>query len=115
VVLLRHVELFTDQFASDELEGEILFERPVVEQLQTDYRKDLTASFESDNIELSETDTPLPFGLAIVEAPDSKMIFVVYNSTDKIKGIIVNGSSCAVDWRLDQRDRYKTTAAERIE
>jgi len=115
VVLPRYVELFTDQFTSDELVGEMLFERPVVDHLRTDYRDDLTAAFESDNVELWATDTTLPYGLVVVEAPDPKIIFVVYDSAGEIKGILVNDTTGAVEWGRDQWQRYKATAAERIE
>lgn len=110
VVLPRYVELFSEQVVSESLDAELVFEQPVFEHLTTDYEADFSEAASSEHLSVWVTDSELPFGLLVVEAPTKKAGVIVYDSTGDIKGFVVNDTDRAYDWALGQWEQYREHA-----
>ncbi|MDF9746926.1 helix-turn-helix transcriptional regulator [Natrinema salsiterrestre] len=111
VVLPRYAQFFSDQLASDELEAQLVFERPVFDHLRTDYEEYFQRAIESDNLDVWVTDAELPYGLLVIEEPTRRVAIIVYESSGALMGVISNDTERAYHWGREQWERYRSGAS----
>lgn len=110
VILPRYARFFSDQLASDELEAELVFERPVFDHLRTDYEEYFERAIESNNLDVWVTDAELPYGLLVITEPSRKLAVIVYDSSGALNGVILNDTEQAYQWGRAQWEQYRNGA-----
>ncbi|MDG5778923.1 hypothetical protein VB773_22275 [Haloarculaceae archaeon H-GB2-1] len=110
VVLPSYVTLFAEQVVADELEAELVFERPAFDHLVSDYGDEYGEAFSSENLTLWTTDAELPYGLLVVTDPSPKVGVIVYDRGGELKGFVLNDSASAYEWGHAEWTRCRAAA-----
>nr|WP_143423337.1 transcriptional regulator [Halegenticoccus soli] len=108
VVRPQYVTLFNNQFKMEKLTAELVTETPVLNYLTENYATQFCEPLHSGALTVWEMGEPLPFGLLLVERPTEQMGLVVYEPDGGIRGLVVTGSTDAVEWAQHTWQQYQS-------
>lgn len=112
VALPQYVAVFRDEIVAGRLTADLLLERPVVEHVVANYRRELEESFATGNVRIWQTAASLPFGLVVVEEPEPETAVLVYDADGTLQGVIHNTSRAAFEWGMAVYESYLQGATQ---
>lgn len=109
----RYIEGLDEALAADDsFVIDVLTEDRVVEYLLSNHPEAVERWLAADRVRLYETDSRLPYGLLVEEAPDPSLGVLLYDEAGGLRVLLRAESRLAVAWGRDRFDARRAAATE---
>ncbi|QKY19664.1 HTH domain-containing protein [Halolamina sp. CBA1230] len=112
VVYREFFEEYIDRLNQGSFEFEVIIESEVLELIEQEYSDEFDALTNFDAVTVYRTYESFPYGLWVMDRPDSDTAGITFYNEGGVPGAIVNDSDDAVEWAAEQYAQYKHAASK---